>query len=241
MSQKWFRLYSEFATDPKIISLSEIDQLRFVKILCLKNLMGDAPITQNLVQKFCSIAARSAAQTLQRLRDKKLINEENQPINWAKRQFKNVVNTGDKIFKAKNSTNNSVPLSPTSLARKSEKTPPSEYRIQNTEINNKIDHTLTLTHLEPPVQPPRVPPFSPPLFAEFWEIYPYKKSLGAAQMEFIRLLAENIDAQKIVDGAARYREACAGKPARYLKYPANWLREKCFFDEEPETNSNLFA
>lgn len=36
MANPWFRLYSEFAFDPKIQSMSEILQRRYIMLLCLK-------------------------------------------------------------------------------------------------------------------------------------------------------------------------------------------------------------
>ena len=36
MSNPWFRMYSEFATDPKVQMMSESLQRRFVMLLCLR-------------------------------------------------------------------------------------------------------------------------------------------------------------------------------------------------------------
>lgn len=36
MANPWFRMYAEFATDPKVQMMSEADQRRFVMLLCLR-------------------------------------------------------------------------------------------------------------------------------------------------------------------------------------------------------------
>ena len=36
MANAWFRMYSEFATDPKVQMLSEADQRRYMMLLCLR-------------------------------------------------------------------------------------------------------------------------------------------------------------------------------------------------------------
>ena len=37
MANTWFRLYAEFSTDPKVQVLSEVDQRRYIMLLCLDN------------------------------------------------------------------------------------------------------------------------------------------------------------------------------------------------------------
>ena len=36
MANQWFRMYAEFATDPKVQMMSEANQRRFVMVLCLR-------------------------------------------------------------------------------------------------------------------------------------------------------------------------------------------------------------
>ena len=46
-SMPWFRMYHEFATDPKVQMLSEVDQRRFIMLLCLKCCNGDVTLQCN--------------------------------------------------------------------------------------------------------------------------------------------------------------------------------------------------
>ena len=41
MANQWFRMYAEFATDPKVQMLSEVDQRRYIMLLRLRCGNGD--------------------------------------------------------------------------------------------------------------------------------------------------------------------------------------------------------
>lgn len=44
MANQWFRMYSEFAIDPKVQRLSEADQRRYIMLLCLRCCNGDVTL-----------------------------------------------------------------------------------------------------------------------------------------------------------------------------------------------------
>lgn len=87
MSNSWFRFYHEFATDPKVQMLSEADQRRYVMILCLKCCNGDVTLPDEAVAFQLRITNEEWAQTKANLISKKLIDEDNKPTAWNKRQF----------------------------------------------------------------------------------------------------------------------------------------------------------
>lgn len=79
----WFRLYAEFATDPKVQMLSEIDQRRYVMLLCLR--CGEKILTDDQVA--FQLRIPDYQDTKKRLLEQGLIDEKNRPIAWEKRQF----------------------------------------------------------------------------------------------------------------------------------------------------------
>lgn len=83
----WFRMYHEFATDPKVQMLSEADQRRFIMVLCLRCCNGDVTLQDAEVAFQLRITDAEWADTKARLLAKELIDENNQPTNWDKRQF----------------------------------------------------------------------------------------------------------------------------------------------------------
>ena len=46
MANPWFRMYHELAVDPKVQMLSEIDQRRYLMLLCLRCCNGDVTLQQ---------------------------------------------------------------------------------------------------------------------------------------------------------------------------------------------------
>lgn len=87
MSNPWFRLYSEFATDPKIQMLSEADQRRFIMILCLRCCNGDVTLHETEIAFFMRISEPELSETKARFVAKGFIDNDWKPLNWDKRQF----------------------------------------------------------------------------------------------------------------------------------------------------------
>ncbi len=87
MANQWFRMYHEFATDPKIQMLSEADQRRYVMLLCLRCSNEHVTLHDTEVAFQLRISNEQWSETKKILQSKNLINEDNQPANWDKRQF----------------------------------------------------------------------------------------------------------------------------------------------------------
>jgi hypothetical protein len=83
----WFRLYAEFATDPKVQMLSEIDQRRFIVVMCLRCCNGSVTLQDTEVAFQLRISDEEWANTKRVLLSKNLIGDDNKPIAWEKRQF----------------------------------------------------------------------------------------------------------------------------------------------------------
>ena len=87
MSNAWFRMYHEFATDPKVQMLSETDQRRYIMLLCLKCCNDDVTLHETEVAFQLRISNEELTATKQRLIEKGLIDESLNPTAWDKRQF----------------------------------------------------------------------------------------------------------------------------------------------------------
>lgn len=87
MANQWFRLYAEFATDPKVQMMSEADQRRFIMVLCLRCSNGDVTLQDDEIAFQLRISNEEWAQTKARFLAKGLINDDNKPTAWDRRQF----------------------------------------------------------------------------------------------------------------------------------------------------------
>jgi hypothetical protein len=85
---QWFRMYAEFATDPKVQSMDETLQRRFTMFLCL-HCSGEF---EQLSDEELSCALRISADELTRTKEifksKGFLNSEGKIRNWNKRQYK---------------------------------------------------------------------------------------------------------------------------------------------------------
>ena len=83
----WFRLYAEFAHDPKVQMLSEIDQRRFIVVMCLRCCNGSVTLHDSEVAFQLRISDNEWMTTKALLLAKNLIGDDNKPVAWEKRQF----------------------------------------------------------------------------------------------------------------------------------------------------------
>jgi hypothetical protein len=91
MANQWFRMYHEFADDPKVQRLSEVDQRRYVMLLCLRCKSDYVTSRQRHSDEDVTFALRISDDEWQKtkvvLMQKELIDEHNEPVNWDKRQY----------------------------------------------------------------------------------------------------------------------------------------------------------
>ncbi|MBF6632109.1 MAG: hypothetical protein ITG01_13315 [Comamonas sp.] len=87
MANQWFRLYSEFAHDPKVQMMSEAMQRRYIMLMCMR-CNGDVTLHDDEVAFHLRISAEDWAQTKALFISKGFIDENLNLLNWEKRQFK---------------------------------------------------------------------------------------------------------------------------------------------------------
>lgn len=87
MANQWFRMYAEFASDPKVQMLSEADQRRYVMLLCLRCSNERVTLQDEEVTFLLRISKEDWECTKAVLVAKNLIDEANNPTAWEKRQY----------------------------------------------------------------------------------------------------------------------------------------------------------
>lgn len=83
----WFRMYGEFATDPKVQMMSEADQRRFVMLLCLRCSNDSVTLHETEIAFQLRISNEEWATSKALFLSKGLIDEDCQPVAWDRRQF----------------------------------------------------------------------------------------------------------------------------------------------------------
>ena len=87
MANPWFRMYSEFATDPKVQMLSETDQRRYIMLLCIR-CNGEVTLHDEEIAFQLRISNEELAKTKEVLIAKNLIDSSFNPVAWDKRQMR---------------------------------------------------------------------------------------------------------------------------------------------------------
>jgi len=86
MANSWFRMYAEFANDPKVQMLSETDQRRYIMLLCIR-CNGDVTLHDSEVAFQLRITNDDWLVTKAVLVAKNLVTDDNKPTAWDKRQY----------------------------------------------------------------------------------------------------------------------------------------------------------
>jgi hypothetical protein len=87
MANPWFRLYSEFAHDPKIQMLSEAMQRRYVMLLCLRCSETLETLHETEIAFQLRLSEAELLETKQLFINKNFIDKHWKLLNWDKRQF----------------------------------------------------------------------------------------------------------------------------------------------------------
>jgi len=87
MANSWFRLYSEFATDPKVQMLSEAMQRRLIMLFCFR-CNGDATLHDDEIVFQLRISHDEWEATKAEFIRRGFIDIDNNLLNWDKRQFR---------------------------------------------------------------------------------------------------------------------------------------------------------
>lgn len=86
MANQWFRLYSEFSHDPKVQMLSEVNQRRLIMLFCIR-CNGNVTLQDEQVAFQLRISMDEWLSSKAIFIDKNFINNDNEVLNWDKRQF----------------------------------------------------------------------------------------------------------------------------------------------------------
>ena len=87
MANPWFRLYSEFAHDPKVQMLSEAMQRRYVMLLCLRCSEVLETLHETEIAFQLRLSTEELEETKQLFISKNFIDKHWNLLNWDKRQF----------------------------------------------------------------------------------------------------------------------------------------------------------
>jgi hypothetical protein len=86
MANQWFRLYGEFAHDPKVQMLSEVDQRRLIMLFCFR-CNDDVTLQDEEVTFQLRCSSDDWLKTKATFIERGFIDNDNNILNWDKRQY----------------------------------------------------------------------------------------------------------------------------------------------------------
>lgn len=161
MANPWFRMYSEFATDPKVQMLSEVNQRRYVMLLCMRCSNDDVTLQDEEVAFQLRVTNEEWMATKTALMSKGMIDEQAKPCAWDKRQYISDSSTSRvAAYRERKKQEGNVTV-----------TPPDTDTDTDTEHKKPLAREVIRTDY----------------FDRFWKLYPKKKSKAAAEKAFAKL------------------------------------------------------
>ena len=221
---RWFRMYAEFANDPKVQSLSETDQRRFLMVLCLRCSNGDVTLHDADIAFSLRIDVDSWCQTKQIFLDRKLIDKRNRPTAWDRRQFASD-SSAERVsrHRAKSKSNGGANGDVTLQKR------------QANALEAEAEESI-----------PPTPKGAGDVFARFWSAYPRKIGKGAAEKAWSKAkINGHADAVIAAVEQQRSSEQWQKDGGQYIPNPATWLNQRRWEDElvagQAPSGNSLFA
>lgn len=182
MANPWFRMYAEFANDPKVQMLSETDQRRYIMLLCMRCGNGDVTLREQEIAFQLRISDEEWAKTRAVLLAKNLIQKNNMPTAWDKRQYISDVSTS-RVYRHREKHKQSL-----KQACNVSVTPPDSETEQIQKQNRK-----EIKEAQAPCDPPSLPDFIPAaVWSQFLEMRRKirKSPTDAAQILIFRKIDE---------------------------------------------------
>jgi hypothetical protein len=208
MSNPWFRLHAEFLSDPKVQMLSETDQRRFIMLLCIRCMSNKRDdLRDDAVTFALRVTVEQWRVTKEALRDRNLIDENNFPINWEKRQYISDLKDATAAARAK---------------RYRDRKRDDRDASRVTGVTSRLPDTDTDTDTDDNGENKRrvTRLVSVNRFDEFWEVWPNKVGKPIAAKSYAKVADEH---DAIMAGLSRY---VSTKPA-----DRSWLNPSTFLNQ----------
>ncbi|MGN1057203.1 MAG: hypothetical protein ACI4QS_10880 [Comamonas sp.] len=225
MANQWFRLYSEFAHDPKVQMMSEAMQRRYIMLMCMR-CNGDVTLHDDEVAFHLRISAEDWAQTKALFISKGFIDDNLNLLNWEKRQFKNDSTTSsaervrrfrEKKKQVSNADETLHETLPVTLDNAADTDTDTEQNRNKRE--RKTDRSAS-AQLED-------------LFNRFWVAYPRKIGKDAARSAFAKRKPDEAMLGQMLSAidAQKQTEQWQRDGGQYIPHPSTWLNQGRFNDE----------
>lgn len=234
MALPWFKLWEEFGTDPKVQILSEVDQRRFIMLLCLCCRNGYVTLHDTEVACYMRVTCNEWLESKSNFLRQNLINDQNQPCAWEKRQSR--LNSSAARVKAWRERQKLAKNSNVTVTLRNTPCNAQEEELELDKDNNKKIHKKRNSNitkfLDPDIET---------AFQEFYKLYPKHEAKKPAQKIFHSLCENNGELKtKIIAGLQIQLPKLKQTDIKFVALPSTWLHQERWTDEPPPKRGVIF-
>ena len=200
MANQWFRLYSEFAHDPKIQMMPEPMQRRYIMLLCMRCSETLVTLHETEIAFQMRLSDDELAKTKELFLSKGFIDDDWNLTNWEKRQYASDSST-ERVRKHRDKKKEEPKQDETLQKRSSNGT--EQNRTEQNRVKESYDS----------------------LFIRFYEAYPKKVGKPSALKAFSKCKPDESLLQKMLDSLEIQKQSpqWAKDGGQYIPHPATWL------------------
>lgn len=210
MANPWFRLYSEFAHDPKIQMMPEQMQRRYIMLLCMRCSETLETLHETEIAFQLRLSDDELAKTKELFLSKGFIDDEWNLTNWEKRQY----------------------VSDSSTPRVRKHRDKKKDGLKQDETLQKLPSNALEQNRTEQKQTKRTESYDS-LFESFWDCYPKKAGKDAAKKAFTRRKPDKELTDKMIEAMSlqKQSESWVRDGGQYIPHPATWLNQGRWMDE----------
>ena len=221
MANIWFRMYAEFATDPKVQVLTEALQRRYVMLLCMQCNNNYANRPDDEIALALRITLDELIETKETLKNRGLLFPDGSINGWEKRQYISDLKDPTAANRQKRYREN----------KKQHRNATVTSRLPESDTDTETDNKNPIAH--PSDDATLAQKIYSKQFMAFWDLYPRKKSKGDAAKAFKKVHPSDYHMVRAGLEAAIKSADWLKDGGQYIPYPATWLRARGWEDAEP--------
>jgi hypothetical protein len=210
MANPWFRLYSEFAHDPKIQMMPEAMQRRYIMLMCMRCSETLETLHEAEIAFQMRLTDEELTKTKELFLSKGFIDDEWNLTNWEKRQYVSDTSTA-RVRKHRDKKKDEVKQDETFQQRPSNALEQNRTEQKQTKKAESDDS----------------------LFEAFWSSYPKKAGKDAAKKAFAKRNPDQTLTNKMIDAVRLHKqsESWMKDGGQFIPHPATWLNQGRWMDE----------
>jgi hypothetical protein len=218
MANQWFRLYSEFAHDPKIQMMPEAMQRRYIMLLCMRCSETLVTLHETEIAFQLRLTDEELLKTKQLFLSKGFIDDDWNLTNWEKRQYASDSST-ERVRKHRDKQKEDKKEDETLQKRSSNGTEQNRTEQKQNRLKESYDS----------------------LFDRFYQSYPKKVARPAAFKAFVKFKPDESLLATMLEAIEKQKqgEMWTKDNGKFIQHPASWLNQERWNDSETQTDKTV--